>query len=315
MNPELTHWTGPQGLPRFDLIEDSDFAPAFDKELAGAEAAIEAIAANPEPASFENTVATMELAEDGLNRVLSVFYNLVGVDSNPRRQELQRDFAPRLADYSSRITMDPRLYARVKAVAQTADKLAPQDRRITELALRNLTRAGAGLDEAGRKRMAQISARMAVLTTEFAQNVLTDERDYVLPIPDDRLAGLPDWLLRAMRAAAKERGLAGQIVTLNRSLIVPFLEYSQERGLRETAFKAWAARGSGDGAGGAATNNLPLITEILALRHERAQLLGYQDFAAYKLEPEMAGDAQTVEDLLMQVWGRRPGARPRMRPN
>lgn len=83
MNPELTHWTGPQGLPRFDLIEDSDFAPAFDKELAGAEAAIEAIAANPEPASFENTVATMELAEDGLNRVLSVFYNLVGVDSNP----------------------------------------------------------------------------------------------------------------------------------------------------------------------------------------------------------------------------------------
>ena len=303
MNNELTHWTGPQGLPRFDLISDADFAPAFDRELATAEAAMEAIAGNPEPATFENTVAAMEVAEEGLNRVLSVFYNLAGVDSNPKRQELQREFAPRLADYGSKINMDPRLYARVKLVAETAGKLEPQDRRITELALRNLTRAGAGLSDTDRARMADISARMATLTTEFAQNVLTDERDYVLPVPDDRLAGLPDWLLRSMRAAAKERGLTGQIVTLNRSLIVPFLEYSADRALREVAFKAWAARGSGQGAGGSDTNNLPLVAEILALRHERAQLLGYDDFASYKLEPEMAGDAQTVENLLMQVWG------------
>lgn len=302
MNPQLTRWTGPEGLPRFDLIHDTDFAPAFDQALAAAEAANEAIAANPDAPDFANTIAAMETADEDLNRVLSVFYTLAGVDSNDARQALQRDFAPRLAEYGSRISMDPRLYARVRAVAAAADGLSPEDRRITELALRDLTRAGAGLDEAGRARMAQIRARLAVLTTEFTQNVLTDERDFVLSVADDALAGLPDWLVRAMRAAARERGMTGQVVTLNRSLIVPFLEHAQDRALRETAFRAWTARGSGSGAGGAATDNLPLVSEILALRHERAQLLGYADFASYKLETQMAATPDRVRDLLSQVW-------------
>ncbi len=302
MNPEITHWSGPHGLPRFDLIRDEDFLPAFDHCLAEAAAAVEAIAANPEPATFANTVAALESAEDSLNRLASVFYNLTGVDSNPAREKIQREVAPRLAAHGSKTGMDPRLFARVEAVAATADSLAPEDRRLTELTLRGLRRAGAALDGAARERMAAIRERLAVLTTDFSQNVLTDERDYVQQIPDDRLAGLPDWLVRAMRAAAKERGFDGQIVTLNRSLIVPFLEYSEDRALREIAFRAWTARGSGQGAGGEATDNLPIITEILALRHERAQLLGYADFAAYKLEPEMARNAATVEELLMQVW-------------
>ncbi|WP_207099616.1 M3 family metallopeptidase [Paracoccus shandongensis] len=302
MNPELTRWTGPEGLPRFDLIADGDFAPAFDRELAAAEAAMEAIAANPDAPSFANTVAAMETAEDGLNRLLSIFYTLASADSNPAREALQRDFAPRLAAYNSKTGMDPRLYARVKAVAATADTLPPEDRRITELALRGLTRSGAGLEGAARDRMAEIRARMAVLTTQFSQNVLADERDYVLPIPDDRLAGLPDWLVRSMRAAAVARGMDEQVVTLSRSLIVPFLEHASDRALREVAFRAWTARGTGQGAGGEATDNLPLVSEILALRHERARLLGYADFAAYKLEPEMAGTADRVADLLGQVW-------------
>lgn len=302
MNPELTRWTGPEGLPRFDLIEDADFLPGFEAALSSAEAAMEAIAANPEPAGFENTVAALETAEEPLNRVLAIFYTLASVDSNPAREAMQRDFAPRLAAYNSRTGMDPRLYARVKTVAAGADALAPEDRRITELALRDLTRAGAGLEGERRERMAAIRSRMAVLTTQFAQNVLADERDYLLPVPDDALAGLPGWLLGAMRAAARERGLDGQVVTLSRSLIVPFLEHAGDRAMREVAFRAWAARGSGEGAGGVETDNLPLVAEILALRHERARLLGYADFAAYKLEPEMAGTAARVEELLMQVW-------------
>ncbi|RJE81516.1 M3 family metallopeptidase [Paracoccus sp. JM45] len=302
MNPELLQWSGPEGLPRFDLIRDTDFAPAFDQQLAAAEAAAEAIAANPEPATFANTVAAMETADDGLNRLLSIFYTLASVDSNDARQALQRDFAPRLAEYGSKISMDPRLYARVKTVAENIADLGPEDARITELALRDLTRAGAGLDDAGRARMAQVRSRMAVLTTDFTQNVLTDERDFVMAIPDDRLQGLPDWLLRSMRAAAKERGMTGQVVTLNRSLIVPFLENATDRTLRETAFRVWTARGSGSGAGGDATNNLPLVAEVLALRHERAQLLGYADFASWKLETQMAGNAGHVQDLLSQVW-------------
>ncbi|WP_347267606.1 M3 family metallopeptidase [Paracoccus sp. (in: a-proteobacteria)] len=302
MNPELTCWSGPLGLPRFDLIRDEDFAPAFDACLDQAGAAVETIAANAAPPSFANTVAALETAEEPLERLCAIFFNLAGTGSNPAREALQRQIAPRLAAHGSKVSMDPRLFARVAAVLHGGEDLAPEDRRLAELTLRGLRRAGAGLTGAARDRMAQIRERLAVLTTDFAQNVLTDERDFVMAVPDERLAGLPDWLIRAMRAAARARGLSGQVVTLSRSLIVPFLEHAGDRALRETAWRAWAARGTGSGAGGVQTDNRLIVTEILALRHERAQLLGHADFASYKLEPEMAGNAEAVEALLMQVW-------------
>lgn len=302
MNRELTDWTGTFGLPRFDLIADNDFAPAMKATLAEADAAIEAIAANPEPASFENTVAALETAEQPLNNVCAVFYTLTGVASNDRREALSREFAPMLAAHGSKVGMDKRLYDRVAKVWEGADNLDAEDRRITELALRDFRRSGAGLTGADRDRMAEIRSRLAVLYTQFGQNVLADERDFVMDVGDEQLAGLPDWLISAMRAAAKERGRGGQVVTLNRSLIVPFLEYSDDRDLREIAWRAWVARGSGEGAGGEDTDNTAIVAEILSLRHERAQLLGYEDFAAYKLETEMAGSAERVEELLTEVW-------------
>lgn len=271
-------------------------------ELARAEAAVEAVAANPAPADFVNTVAALETAEEPLDRALSVFYTLASVNSNPERQALERDLAPKLAGYGNKVMMDPRLFRRVEAVAESAAELPPQDARITELQLRARRRAGAGLSEDDRARLAAINEELASLTTQFSQNVLADERDFVMAIPDDRLAGLPDWLLGAMRAAARERGMQGQVITLSRSLIVPFLELADDRALREVAQRAWAARGSGEGAGGAATDNRAIVTRILALRHEKARLLGYADYAAFRLEPEMARDANRVEDLLMQVW-------------
>ncbi|AUH35144.1 M3 family metallopeptidase [Paracoccus tegillarcae] len=302
MNPELTNWTGPHGLPRFDLIEDADFAPVIDAELIRAEAAIEAIAANPAPADFANTVAALETAEEPLERAISVFYTLASVASNPQRQALERDLAPRLAAYGNKVMMDPRLFQRVQTVASDNADLPAQDQRITELQLRARRRAGAGLAPDDRARLAQINERLASLTTQFSQNVLADERDFVMAIPDDRLAGLPDWLRGAMQAASRERDTTGHVITLSRSLIVPFLELADDRALREVAQKAWAARGSGEGAGGAETDNRPIVTEILALRHEKARLLDYDDFASFRLEPEMARDASRVEDLLMQVW-------------
>lgn len=302
MTDELTQWSGPCGVPRFAAISDDDFAPVFAAALAGAEAEMEAIAANPAPPDFDNTLAAMEAAGDALNRVLAVFYTLASVDSNPAREALQRDFAPKLADYSSRMAMDPRLYARVAAVAEGAGDLSPEDARLVSETLLHLQRAGAALEGADRDRMAEIASRMAVLTTQFAQNVLTDERDFVLPVPEDRQQGLPGWLRAAMRAAAVERGLDGAVVTLNRALITPFLEHADDRALREAAFRGWGARGSGAGAGAAATDNRAVIAEILALRHEKARLLGFDDFAAYKLAPEMAGCADQVQALLEQVW-------------
>ncbi|MDO5642235.1 MAG: M3 family metallopeptidase [Paracoccus sp. (in: a-proteobacteria)] len=302
MNRELTDWTGDFGLPRFDLISDDDFAPAMRDALAQADAAVEAIAANPAPPTFANTVAALETAEEPLNNLCAVFYTLTGVASTPAREALSREFAPLLAAHASKTGMDKRLYDRVAQVWETADQLPPEDRRITELALRGFRRAGAALAGDARARMADIRQRLAVLYTRFGQNVLADERDFSLPIPADGLAGLPGWLLDSMRAAADERGLSGQVVTLNRSLIVPFLENAESRDLREAAWRAWVARGSGRGAGGAETDNRAITAEILALRHERAQLLGYADFAAYKLEPEMAGSAARVRALLSEVW-------------
>lgn len=302
VNPELMGWSGPQGLPRFDLIADDDFGPAFDAALAEAEREVAAIAANPAPADFANTAAALEVSGAALDRVAAVFYNLAAVASNPAREAMQRALAPRLAAHASRVLMDGALYARLAAVEAQADALDPQARRLVELRLRAMRRAGAGLDPEGRARMAAIQSRLAVLSTQFAQNVLADERDYVLPVPADRLGGLPDGLVAAMRAAARERGLGGQVVTLSRSLVVPFLEHADDRTMRETAWRAWVARGSGAGAGGAATDNRAIAAEILALRHERAALLGYPDFAAFKLEPEMAGSADRVEALLREVW-------------
>ncbi len=301
MGSALTDWDGPKGLPRFERISDADFAPAFATALAEAEAAVETIATNSAPATFANTLAALETAEEPLDRVAAVFYTLAAVDSNPAREALQRDLAPKLAAYSNRVGMDPRLYARVKAVA-AAGGLDPESARVTDLSLQNFRRAGAGLEGEARARMAAIRERLAVLSTQFTQNVLADERDFVMPVSDDQLGGLPDWLIATMRAAARERGRGGQVVTLNRSLIVPFLDYSTERDLREAAWRAWSLRGSGQGAGGETTNNLGIAAEILALRHERARLLGYEDFAAFKLEPEMARDAGRVEALLREVW-------------
>ncbi|MDO5621414.1 MAG: M3 family metallopeptidase [Paracoccus sp. (in: a-proteobacteria)] len=301
MNRELTHWSGPQGLPRFDLISDADFAPAFTAALAESEAAWEAIATNPEPASFANTIAAMETADEALDRVAAVFFTLSAVDSNPAREALQRDLAPKLAAHGAKIGSDPRLFVRVQAVLDQGG-LTGQDLRIAELALRGLRRSGAGLDAVGRDRLSAIMQRLAALYTAFSQNVLRDERDFLMPIPDDGLAGLSPALVADMQAAARDRGLPGQVLTLNRSLIVPFLEQSTRRDLRRAGQEAWAARGSGAGAGGAETDNRPLIAEILALRHERARMLGYADFAAFKLETEMAGSAERVQDLLEQVW-------------
>ena len=152
MNDELVRWTGPQGLPRFDLIADDDFAPAFDAALAEAAATHEAIAANHAAPDFANTIAAMETADEALGRVASVFYTLAGLASNPAREDLQRELAPKLAAHHARIAMDPRLYARVQEVAAGADALAPQDRRITDLALRDMRRAGAAGELTGSSR-------------------------------------------------------------------------------------------------------------------------------------------------------------------
>ncbi|WP_126978380.1 M3 family metallopeptidase [Frigidibacter oleivorans] len=299
-NPLLTEWTGPFALPPFDAIRDEDFAPAFDSGLAEARARIAAIAADPAPPDFANTVAALELAEATLDRVAGVFYNLAGADSTPAREALQRDLAPKMAAFSTEVMMNAALFARIEDLWQRRDALDldPEQLRVLELYRRMFLRAGARLEGAARDRMAAVKERLAVLSTRFSQNLLADERDWWMPLSEADLEGLPDFVVATARAAAADRGQPGAVLTLNRSLIVPFLQFSPRRDLRETAYEAWTARG----ANGGDTDNRAIAAEILALRSERAQLLGHASFAAFKLEPEMAGSPDRVRDLLMRVW-------------
>ncbi len=297
-NPLLADWGGDFRLPPFADIADDDFAPAFDAALAEGRAGVAAIAGSDAAPDFANTIAALEQADALLDRVAGVFFNLLGSDANPAREALARDLAAKLSAYASEVTSNRALFARIEDLWARRDDLGldAEQARVLMLYRRMFLRAGAALGETESARMAGIKARLASLGTQFTQNLLADERDWFMPLED--LAGLPDFVIDAARAAAGERGREGHGVTLNRSLIVPFLQYSPRRDLREKAYRAWAARG----ANGGATDNRAIAAETLALRAERAALLGHESFAAYKLETEMARTPAAVRDLLMRVW-------------
>ena len=299
-NPLRQDWDTPFGLPPFEAIETAHFAPAFKEALAEARAEIAAIAQSAEPASFANTVEALERAGEGLHKVLAPFYQLAGTDSTPEREALSRAFSPKLAAYSSDVMLDGALFARIAELwAQREDLgLTAEQMRLLDLTHRNFQRAGAALDDAGRARLREINGRLAELSTAFGQNLLADERDWSMALSADQLEGLPGFVVDNAASAAEERGVEGHVITLSRSLIVPFLQFSPNRALRQKAYEAWGARG----AGGGATDNRAMAAEMLALRHERAGLLGHDSFADYKLETEMARTPERVRDLLMAVW-------------
>jgi peptidyl-dipeptidase Dcp len=300
-NPLLSLWDTPFGLAPFDSISDEDFAPALEEALVAHKAQIEAIATNPDAPSFANVIEALETPCRPLEQVLSVFYAVAGADSNPKREELQRAFSPKLAAHFSAITANKALYARVKAVWDQREDLdlTDEQQRVLMLTHRGFVRGGAALEGADDARMQEIKGRLATLGTEFTQNLLADERAWFMALSEEDLEGLPGFAVAAARTAGEEKAVNGPVVTTSRSIITPFLKFSPRRDLREKAFRAWAARG----ANGGKTDNRAIAAEILALREERAKLLGYDNFAAYKLETEMAKTPEAVHGLLMDVWG------------
>jgi len=300
MNPLLSDWNTPFELAPFDRIEDIDFEPAFDAALGDARAEITAIAENADAPSFSNTIEALEQAGKALDKVLSVFFSVAGADSNSERQALQRKFSPKLAAFSSEVHSNSNLFARISALwdeRETLGLTAEQD-RLLMLTHRRFRRAGAALTGVQEARMKEIMSRLAELGTAFIQNLLADEAGWHMELSEDDLEGLPDFVVSAARTAGEEAGAEGPVITLSRSLMVPFLQFSPRRDLRETAFRAWEARG----ANGGETDNRGIAAETLALREERAALLGYESFADFKLETEMARTPGNVRDLLMQVW-------------
>lgn len=301
-NPLLQDEPRPFGLPPFDEIRPNHFRPAFDAAIDAHNAEIEAIVAQSEPPSFENTVIAFEHAGNQLRNVCRVFWNLASADTNDELQAIEREIAPRLAAHRSAITANTRLFARISEIHEARDKhdLGDEDLRLLDETYRSFVRSGAALDEKQKARYSQIIERLATLSTEFSQHVLADEAAFELPLHTEAdLAGLPPFVLDGAAAAATERKSdAGHVITLSRSLIEPFLVYSERRDLREKAYKAWIARGSNGGS----TDNWAIIKEILALRAERAHLLGFDTFADFKLDDTMAKTAPEVQNLLQRVW-------------
>jgi peptidyl-dipeptidase Dcp len=302
LNPALTQWTGHEGLPRFDLVKDEDFAPAFEAAFREHEAEIDAIADNPLQPTFENTIVALEIAGDALSRVSSIFWNKAGADTNETIQALEREIAPKMSRHYSKIGMNAALFKRIDTLWQGREALGLdlEATRVLERHWKGFVKSGAKLEKPQQERLAAINEKLAGIGAKFGQNVLADEKNWVLFLESEKqLAGLPDFLRDAMAAVAADRGQKGKFaVTLSRSIIEPFLTFSDNRDLREQAFRAWIARGENGGE----TDNRGLIAEMLALRGEKAKLLGYENFAALKLDDTMAKSPDAVNGLLMQVW-------------
>lgn len=235
MNPLLETWTTPFGLPPFADISIEDFEPAFEAALAADRAGIASIVDNPEAPTFANTIDALERSSALFDKVCGVFFNLTGADTNDALEALQRTISPRLAAHEAEILTNAELFARVKAVVadQARFGLTPEQQRVLTLWHRRFVRSGAALGDADRARMKAVVERLAVLETLFGQNVLADEKSWEMPLGADDLDGLPADLIAAAAQAAQTRGHSGHVITLSRSLVVPFLQFSTRRDLRE----------------------------------------------------------------------------------
>jgi len=300
-NPLLEAWQTPFETPPFERILPAHFPPAYRAAFAAHDAEIEAIKANTDEPTFENTVAALERSGRLLTRVGAVFNDLVSANSTPELLEIESEIALEEARHWNPIMMDAQIYARLAKLREAAAalKLTPEQARVLERTCLDFHRAGAGLDETAKARMAVINEQLAHLATTFSHNLLGDEQDWFLELDDNDLDGLSESFVAAARSAAAERGMSGKaVVTLSRSSVEPFLQSSTRRDLREKAYKAFTARGDN----GNDHDNNATILEILKLREEAAKLLGAPSFAVYSLEDSMAKTPESVRDLLERVW-------------
>jgi peptidyl-dipeptidase Dcp len=300
-NPLLQAWLTPHATPPFTEIQPEHFLPAFEQAFADHAAEVAAITHDPTSPDFANTIVALERSGKLLSKVAAVFYDLVSAHSSPELLEIDSEVSLRQARHWNPILMNAVLFGRIAHLHENraALGLTPEQMRLLERTYTRFHRAGAGLNDAAKKRMADINERLAQLGTTFSHHLLADEQAWFLELGEADRDGLPESFVAAAEAAAAERDMPGKaIVTLSRSSVEPFLKDSSRRDLREKVFKAFTARGDN----GNANDNNATIVEILTLRQESARLLGYPTFAAYRLEDSMARTPQAVRDLLERVW-------------
>jgi peptidyl-dipeptidase Dcp len=300
----LQDWDTPFKIPPFGAIRDGSFLPAFEEAMQRHLAAIADITGNAEEPSFANTIEALERAGRALETVNGVFFNLAAADANDERQRIERLVSPMLSNHGMTILTDAKLFARIETLvkAQSSLGLNAEQARLLENYHKDFVRAGAGLPEAQKVRLKEIDARLSELNTAFAQNVLAAEKEFQLVLDtEDDLKGLPDFVLKAAAEAAAARGIAGKyVITLARASIEPFLEFSERRDLREKAYNAYSIRGEVPED----ICNGPLIQEIVALRAEKAKLLGFKNYAAFQIADAMAKTPFQARSLLEKVWAR-----------
>src|ERR1700720_278874 len=296
-NPLLRAWQTPFETPPFAEIEPEHFLPAFEQAFADHAAEIAAITHDPSVPDFANTVTALERSGKLLSKVSSVFYALVSAHSNPALLETDKEVSLRMARHWNPIMMNAVLFGRIAQLHENraALGLSGEQMRLLERTYTRFHRAGAGLDEAAKARMAEINERLAHLGTAFSHHLLGDEQEWFLELGEADRDGLSDSFVAGAKATAAERGMEGKaIVTLSRSFVEPFLQTSGRRDLREKVFKAFTARGDNSNA----NDNNEIIVEILKLREESAKLLGFPTFAAYRLEDSMAKTPEAGRGLL-----------------
>ncbi|CAN5689382.1 M3 family metallopeptidase [soil metagenome] len=301
-NPLLQEWAGEfGGTPPFDRVTIADFKPALETAMAEELAEVERIAGDPTPPTFDNTIAALERTGRQLDRVTTAYGIWSSTLNTSEFQPIEREMAPKLAAHSDRITQNAALFRRIDAVYNSPAKsaLTPEQQRLAWLYHTSFVRAGARLDDAAKSRLSAINQRLAALYTSFSQNVLADEGQTLALGSESELAGLPQSLRDGAAAAAKAKGMeTGWVISNTRSSVDPFLTYSDNRELREKVWRMFVSRGDNPGE----HNNNQIITEILALRAERARLLGYATHAHWRLENTMAKTPERATELLEAVW-------------
>ncbi|HZC16596.1 MAG TPA: M3 family metallopeptidase [Caulobacteraceae bacterium] len=302
-NPVLAPWSGPHGGgPAFDAIRVEHFVPALDEAMGRYRAEVAAIAANPAPPTFANTLEAMERSGRAFRQATSLMGTFTSTMNSAEMQAVQRQMAPKLAAFRDEIMHNRPLFDRIRAVydARETSGLDAEQQRLADVVWRRFTRQGAALGDADKHRLAEINQRLASLHTAFSQNILADEEGLALVLDNEAdLDGLPSNLVEAAAAAAEQRGLKGQWVIANtRSSMDPFITLSTRRDLREKALKLWASRGDNPGD----HDNNPIMTEVLKLRVEKAHLLGFATFAHWIADGQMAKTPDAAMALLRKVW-------------
>ena len=301
-HPLLAPWKGPYGgVPPFDQVQVADFAPAIRAAMKAQQAEIDAITSNRKKATFDNTIAAYENSGRALNRIFNVYGVWNSTMSSPEVRAIETELAPEMAAYFDSITQNGALFARIAAVAgndKAMAKLTPEQRRLTTELHRGFVRQGAALDATAKARLGAINQELAGDYTAFGQNLLADEETFTTITDPARLAGVSDGVKAAMKAAAEAQGVEGWIVVNTRSSVDPFLTQAEDRALREVVWRAFTNRGDN----GDAHDNNALITKILALRAERAKLLGFETHAHWSVDDAMAGTPDKTIALMEAVW-------------